>query len=78
MQARNVTNTATTIEILADYISEDELCRQLNVTTRTAREWRRRHVGPPYLTVARQILHPVPGVKDWLKGRVIDPARGEK
>lgn len=77
MQTSNVSDT-TAPEILTGFISEREFCRQLGITTRTARTWRQGGDGPPYLVVAREILHPVDGVRQWLARRVIDPARAAK
>jgi hypothetical protein len=59
--------------ILAGYLDEPEFCRQLNITPRTARNWRQRGDGPPYVQIGRDIIYPIDGFRGWLKKREIDP-----
>lgn len=60
-----------------DYLEEDELCAALDITTRTARNWRQRRVGPPWVKPTKKlIVYPRRGFKDWLDGQTVRPVNG--
>ena len=61
--------------ILEGYLHVREFCRELGVTARTERNWRRRGIGPPFVQVGRDIFISIEGVRSWLKRREIDPSR---
>lgn len=50
-------------EILADYYSEAEL----PISSRTARDYRRRGEGPPWIKFFGKVYYPKAGLTQWLK-----------
>jgi len=67
--------TDTTPGLLADYLSEHELAKQIGVTPRTLQRWRRRREGPPFTILGRDPLYRVDGFRAWLLAREIQPVR---
>jgi hypothetical protein len=60
-------------EVLADYVGEDELARQLKKSLRTLQRERRALRGPPYVLIGRFIYYKRSSVRDWLDQREIHP-----
>ena len=60
------------LSVLADYLSEHELAKQLGVGLRTLRRWRALRQSPPYVVVARQLYFRRSAVEDWLRKRERD------
>ena len=63
---------ANDTDLLAGYLSEDELIEELAKagvkSSRTSlRRWRRLRTGPPWVRVSRQVLYPREGVTSWLR-----------
>ena len=63
-RAAKIANRANIL--LADFLSETELSDQLDVGTRTLREWRRTGRGPPYVLISRSVFYRVEAVRSWL------------
>jgi len=53
-------------DILAEFVSEKILARQLGHHPRTLARWRQQRVGPPFVMVGRQIRYSVPAARAWL------------
>jgi hypothetical protein len=52
--------------LLADYVPEQDLAVELDVTTRTLAHWREQRIGPPYVMRGREIEYPIAAVRTWL------------
>ena len=55
--------------LLAGYISEIELAKQLKVGLRTLRHWRKEGVGPPITYLGRKPFFKLTSVEAWLNSR---------
>jgi hypothetical protein len=55
--------------LLAGYIGEIELAKQLGVGLRTLREWRTKGVGPPITYIGRRPHFKISSVTAWLDSR---------
>jgi hypothetical protein len=53
-------------DLLAGFISEDELAAALGICTRTIRRWRALRTGPPHIEVGREIRYGTEAVREWL------------
>jgi hypothetical protein len=53
-------------DLLAGFISEDELAAALGTCTRTIRRWRALRTGPPHIEVGREIRYGTEAVREWL------------
>jgi hypothetical protein len=53
-------------DLLAGFISEDELADALGTCTRTIRRWRALRIGPPHVAVGREIRYGTEVVRQWL------------
>ena len=55
--------------ILAAYISQGELAKQLNKSQRTLQNWELRQMGPPITRIGGTPYYQVDAVKKWLHSR---------
>jgi len=55
--------------VLADFISEAALVKQLDIGVRTLREWRRRGIGPAPTLIGRKLYYRAKSIQDWLLSR---------
>jgi hypothetical protein len=53
-------------DILAEFISEDVLAKQLGHHARTLARWRQQRVGPPFVMVGREIRYNLAAARAWL------------
>jgi excisionase family DNA binding protein len=53
--------------ILADYLTPEQLARELNLAPITLARWRSHKKGPPFTRSGRQVLYSKEGVKKWLE-----------
>lgn len=53
--------------LLADWISRDDLARELNLTPDTLGRWEARREGPPCTRLGRRVLYRRASVQDWLR-----------
>lgn len=64
-------------ELFAGFLSETEFCAAINKTPRTARLWRKRRYGPPYVRIGREIYYPVDDAQRWLRSQMQLPVRAK-
>jgi len=64
--------------LLDGYLSEDEFCAELKIVVRTARSWRQRGAGPPFVSIGRNIFYPKKDFREWLARRVTQPVRSRR
>ena len=57
------------MNLLEDYLSENELAKQLKKTPRTLQRWRRNRIGPPHTPMGRDIYYRREAVLEWLRAR---------
>ena len=57
----------TQFRILAGYLPEKEMARELGVTTRTFRRWRQLQIGPPHATAGREVIYSIETTRAWLQ-----------
>jgi hypothetical protein len=55
--------------LLAGYIGEIELAKQLNIGLRTLRSWRKAGIGPPPTYLGRKPFFRIDSVQAWLRSR---------
>jgi hypothetical protein len=53
-------------DILAEFVSEDVLAKQLGHHPRTVARWRQQGVGPPFVMVGREIRYSIHAARTWL------------
>lgn len=53
--------------LLVGYIPETEFAAELGITVRTARQWRQRREGPPFVRIGTAIFYEEAAVRRWLK-----------
>jgi hypothetical protein len=54
-------------QLLADYLTEDELALELGVTVRALQSWRHERRGPPYTRLGKKPVYRRSGVAEWLR-----------
>jgi len=64
--------------LLAGYISEDEMAQARGVGVRALRAERQRGDGPPWVKLSRSVWYPEAGFRDWLKSMEQRPVRARK
>jgi len=55
--------------LLAEWISRDDLARELNLTADTLGRWEARREGPPCTRMGRRVLYRRASVQDWLRAQ---------
>ena len=60
--------------LLAGYLTHEELADQLDVSTRTIDRWRRLREAPPVTRVGKRLLYRRAAVEAWLASRETDSA----
>jgi hypothetical protein len=61
--------------ILSDYVPEDEFCRQLGISSRTAKRWQELRIGPPITKIGRKVYYSRKSVLEWLASQEQRPQR---
>jgi biotin operon repressor len=61
--------------VLAGYVSETELARELGKCERTVQRLRALRKGPPYVLIGRQIYYRLEAVRVWLLAQERKPGR---
>ena len=64
-----------TNRLLAGYLSEKELARELRLSTRTIFRWRNLRQGPPYTMVGRTPMYRLDSAIAWLRARETQAVR---
>lgn len=55
--------------VLADYLTEAELARELDKSKRTLERWRRLRIGPTPTICGNKILYAITDVRIWLRAQ---------
>jgi hypothetical protein len=58
-----------TVNLLADFLTQDEAAAELKICERTLDRWRRLGEGPPITKLGRRILYRRSSLQVWLHGR---------
>ncbi len=53
-------------DLFEDYLGEADAAREIRVSVKTLRKYRRLSIGPPFSVVARKYLYARPGLRTWL------------
>lgn len=61
-------------DILAEYLTEQQLAEQLHVSTMTLKRWRALREAPPVTRLGRKILFRRDAVEKWLAAREVEAA----
>ena len=66
----------TSIPLLGDdYLTQQDLARELHVSVRTLARWHVERIGPPRIVVGRLLLYRRVAVREWLESREEQPRR---
>lgn len=65
-----------TAELLADYLTQRDLARQLGKSERTIERWDRLRIGPTPTFVGGSKFYSIQDVRSWLKSRRREDPRG--
>jgi len=57
---------------LSEYMSRDELARDLKRHPRTIKRWHLQRKGPPYIKIANAILYKRSDVAAWLESQRVE------
>ncbi len=57
------------LNLLADWISRDQLAQELGVTPDTLARWEVRRLGPPCTPIGRKMLYRRASVQDWIRAQ---------
>ena len=63
--------------LLEEWMSRDDLARELGVTADTLQNWQTRRVGPPCARIGRKVLYRREAVREWLRNQEM-PAQGSR
>ena len=63
----------TAVPILADYATEKEIAKELEVSKRTLARWRTMRIGPPYTFIGRKLRYRRSSIAAWLQTQERDP-----
>ncbi len=59
--------------LLVDYLTLEELAKELGVTTRTLGRWKSQPDGLPFTTIGGRTLFRTASVRSWIEGRERKP-----
>ena len=57
------------LNLLADWISREQLAGELGLTSDTLAWWEARRVGPPCTRIGRKALYRRASVQDWIRAQ---------
>ena len=57
------------LNLLADWISREQLARELGLTADTLARWEARRQGPPCTRIGRKTLYRRVAVQDWIRAQ---------
>ena len=66
-------HSARNCHLLEDYLSKGQLGKELDVTERTLYRWHTARIGPPRITIGRQVRYRRAAVEKWLIQREHGP-----
>jgi hypothetical protein len=58
-----------------DYLTQQDLARELHVSVRTIARWHVERIGPPRIVVGRLLLYRRVTIRQWLESREEQPHR---
>ena len=61
------------LNLLADWISREQLAGELGLTSDTLARWEARRFGPPCTRIGRKALYRRASVQDWIRAQVWVP-----
>ena len=56
-------------DLLADWISREQLARALDLTTDTLSRWEARRQGPPCTHIGRKIFYRRAAIQEWIRSQ---------
>ncbi|CAM3927955.1 helix-turn-helix transcriptional regulator [Paracoccus yeei] len=56
-------------DLLADWISREQLARALDLTTDTLSRWEARRQGPPCTRIGRKIFYRRAAIQEWIRSQ---------
>lgn len=59
--------TAPSAGLLADYLGEDDVSREIHKSKRTLRQMRQSRTGPPWIVLGKTIYYPIDGFRTYLR-----------
>lgn len=57
------------LNLLADWISREQLAQELGLTSDTLSRWEARRMGPPCTRIGRKTLYRRASVQDWIRAQ---------
>lgn len=73
---------AAPLNLLADWISREDLAEELTVKPDTLARWEARRDGPPCMRIGRKVYYRQSSVRDWLlsreQGQPVSKGRGRR
>lgn len=69
MTQTDVTPEAEPLGLLADWISREQLARELGVKPDTLARWEARRQGPPCTRIGRKTLYRRSAIQDWIRAQ---------
>lgn len=69
MTQTDVTPEAEPLGLLADWLSREQLARELGVKPDTLARWEARRQGPPCTRIGRKILYRRAAIQDWIRAQ---------
>ena len=75
MESMEIAGHDRTEGILADWISRNELARELGITTDTLGRWAAQRKGPAYVKAGRKIFYRRDVVHAWLQSKEVKPVK---
>lgn len=73
-----MTESPSQRHLLADYLSEEELARELGRAQRTLQEWRAKRIGPPFTRIGRAYYYAKDHVRTWIASNTQTPVRARR
>jgi hypothetical protein len=64
--------------LLKDYLTEEALAREIGITIRTLRRWRKERQGPPITHVGRKVVYSIEGLRRWLAANEREMPRAKR
>jgi hypothetical protein len=68
-EALEIEPAAASLNLLAEWISREQLAQQLMVTPDTLSRWEAKRVGPPCMRIGRKVFYRRASVEQWLLSR---------
>ena len=75
MESMEIAGHDRTGGILADWITRNELARELGITTDTLGRWAAQRKGPAYVKAGRKIFYRRDVVRAWLQSEEVQPVK---